>query len=105
MSFRGGHGRETGIVSPGLTLAQDVTPDRASVRAVGKPPAGHVWGWEIEPLTDGECLVSHYCDWTNVSDELRVKFRWPVVPADRLAHSVENVKRLVTPGPGLLHHW
>jgi Polyketide cyclase / dehydrase and lipid transport len=71
-----------------------------AVRAVGKPPAGHVWGWEIEPLTDGECLVSHYCDWTNISDELRAKFRWPVVPADRLAHSVENVKRLVTPDQG-----
>jgi len=29
-----------------------------TVRAVGKPPAGHVYGWQIEPLTDGECLVS-----------------------------------------------
>jgi len=29
---------------------------------VGKPPAGHVYGWQIEPLTDGECLVTYYCD-------------------------------------------
>ena len=78
-------------------------PDRLiewAVRAAGKPPAGHVWGWEIKPLTDSECLVSHYCDWTNVSDELRAKFRWPVVPADRLEHSVENVNRLVTSNQG-----
>ena len=67
-----------------------------TVRAVGKPPAGHVYGWETEPLTDGECLVSNYCDWTNIGDELRARFRWPVVPADRLENSVENVDRLAT---------
>jgi hypothetical protein len=74
-------------------------PDRLvewTVRAVGKPPAGHVYGWQIEPLTDGECLVSNYCDWTNISDELRARFRWPVVPVDRLQRSVENLDRLAT---------
>jgi Polyketide cyclase / dehydrase and lipid transport len=74
-------------------------PDRLvewTVRAVGKPPAGHVYGWQIEPLTDGECLVSNYCDWTNISDELRARFRWPVVPADRLQRSVDNLALLAT---------
>jgi hypothetical protein len=74
-------------------------PDRLiewTVRAVGKPPAGHVYGWQIEPLTDRECLVSNYCDWTNIGDELRAKFRWPVVPVDRLENSVENLDRLAT---------
>jgi Polyketide cyclase / dehydrase and lipid transport len=74
-------------------------PDRLiewTVGAVGKPPAGHVYGWQIEPLTDGECLVSNYCDWTNIGDELRAKFRWPVVPVDRLENSVDNLDRLAT---------
>ena len=74
-------------------------PDRLiewTVRAAGKPPAGHLYGWQIEPLTDGECLVTLYCDWTNISDELRARFRWPVVPADRLQRSVENLDRLAT---------
>jgi hypothetical protein len=74
-------------------------PDRLiewTVRAVGKPPAGHVYGWQIQPLTDGECLVSNYCDWTNISDDLQARFRWPVVPADRLQRSVENLDRLAT---------
>jgi hypothetical protein len=66
------------------------------IQAEGKPPAGHVWGWEIEPLSDGECLVSHYCDWTHISDELRARFRWPVVPVDRLERSVDNLDRMVT---------
>jgi Polyketide cyclase / dehydrase and lipid transport len=74
-------------------------PDRLiewTVRAVGKPPAGHVYGWQIQPLTGGECLVSNYCDWSAISDELRARFRWPVVPADRLQRSVENLDRLAT---------
>ena len=73
-------------------------PDRLiewTVQAAGKPPAGHLYGWRIEPLTDGECLVSNYCDWSNISDELRARFRWPVVPVDRLKRSVENLGRLV----------
>ena len=78
-------------------------PDRLiewAVRAVGKPPAGHVYGWQIEPITDGECLVSHYCDWASITDELRAKFSWPVVPADRLENSVENLDRLATRSGG-----
>ena len=67
-----------------------------AVRAAGKPPSGHVYGWKIEPLADGECLVSHYCDWTGISDELRAKFNWPVVPADRLENSIGNLDRLAT---------
>jgi hypothetical protein len=67
-----------------------------NVAVVGKHPGGHVWGWRIEPLSDGACLVSHYCDWTNISDELRAKFRWPVVPADWLRRLLENLDRMVT---------
>ena len=81
-------------------------PDRHiewTVQAVGKPPVGHLYGWRIEPLTDGECLVSNYCDWSNISDELRARFRWPVVPVDRLKRSVENLGRLIIQpnSPGL----
>ena len=45
---------------------------------------------------DGECLVSNYRDWTNIDDALRARFRWPVVPLDRLQNSVENLDRLAT---------
>lgn len=65
-----------------------------TVQAVGKPPAGHVWGWRIDPLSDGECLVTNYCDWTNIGDELRAKFGWPVVPVERFERSLENLERL-----------
>ncbi len=74
-------------------------PDRLiewTVRAAGKPPAGHRYGWRIEPLANGECLVTNYCDWSNISDELRARFRWPVVPVERLERSVENLERLIT---------
>jgi hypothetical protein len=67
-----------------------------NVAVVGKHPGGHVWGWRIDTLSDAACLVSHYCDWTNISDELRAKFRWPVVPVDRLRRSLENLDRIVT---------
>jgi hypothetical protein len=37
--------------------------------------------------------------WSALDDELRARFRWLVVPADRLQRSVENLDRLATP-PG-----
>ena len=66
-----------------------------TVRAVGKPPGGHLWGWQVEPVGDEECLVTNYCDWTNVGDELRASFVWPVVPVDRWEKSLDNLTRLV----------
>jgi hypothetical protein len=53
------------------------------------------WGWQIQSLTDGDCLVTNYCDWSGMSDELRERFPWPVVPVDRLAHSLDNLTQLV----------
>jgi len=83
-----------GYDSAGIALLE---PDGVrTVRAVGKPPAGHVYGWQIEPLPDGACLITNYCDWTNISDELRAKFRWPVVPADRMERSADNLERIAT---------
>lgn len=38
---------------------------------VGKPQPGHLWRWELEPLTDGGTLVRHTYDWTELSDEAR----------------------------------
>jgi hypothetical protein len=75
-------------------------PDRLiewAVRAAGKPPGGHVYGWQIEPVGEAACLVTNYCDWTNISDQLRAKFSWPVVPVDRLEKSVANLKRIASP--------
>ena len=37
--------------------------------------------------------------WTPTTDELRARFRWLVVPVDRLQRPVENLDRLATP-PG-----
>jgi len=51
-----------------------LVPDRLiewAVRAAGKPASGHVYGWQIEPVGDTACLVTNYCDWTNISDQLR----------------------------------
>jgi hypothetical protein len=32
----------------------------------------------------------------NISDDLRGRFRWPVVPADRLENTIANLDRLAT---------
>jgi hypothetical protein len=81
-------------------------PDRLlewTVSREGDRPVGHVWGWEIEPISESDCLVANYCDWTNVSDEVRRRIverrggrPWPIVPVEMLERSVENLARIAT---------
>ncbi|TFV57226.1 polyketide cyclase [Mycobacterium sp. PS03-16] len=37
------------------------------------PPPGHLWRWELEPLGADRTLVTHTYDWTQLTDEARMK--------------------------------
>jgi hypothetical protein len=62
----------------------------------GKAPSGRVYGWEIYPAGEAACDVTNYCDWHAISDELRARITWPVVPVVALERSIENLARMVT---------
>ena len=38
----------------------------------GQDPAGHEWGWQVEPLGEGRCRVTHVYDWSELTDESRM---------------------------------
>ena len=59
----------------------------------GKAPPGHLWRWEIEPLGDGHSRVTHTYDWTNLTEEKRLK-RAQGITADNLAASLERLATL-----------
>ncbi|CAN7209008.1 SRPBCC family protein [Mycolicibacterium frederiksbergense] len=59
----------------------------------GKAPPGHLWRWEIEPLGDGHSRVTHTYDWTNLTEEKRLK-RAQGITADNLAASIERLATL-----------
>ena len=76
-----------------------LVPDRLiewNVGSADRPPLGHVYGWQIEPVSDTECHVTNYCDWTGVSQRRREQRPWPVVPVHMLEKSVENLERIAT---------
>ena len=56
----------------------------------GQPPPGHLWRWELEPLADGRCRVTHTYDWTDLTDETRLP-RARATTIDRLADSVDRL--------------
>ena len=47
-------------------------------------------------MSDTECDVTNYCDWTGVSQQRREQRPWPVVPVHMLEKSVENLERIAT---------
>jgi uncharacterized protein YndB with AHSA1/START domain len=57
-------------------------------------PVGHRYGWIIEPVTDTDCDVTNYTDWSRLPAEYQS--HWPIVPVSMLERSVENLERIVT---------
>jgi uncharacterized protein YndB with AHSA1/START domain len=59
----------------------------------GRPPPGHQWAWEVEPLDDSRTLVTHTYDWTELTDEGRFP-RAKATTADRLLDSMNRLAAL-----------
>ena len=58
-----------------------------------KLPPGHLWRWEIEPLGENRCLVTHTYDWTKLQDEARFA-RASATTSDWLAASIDRLAAL-----------
>ena len=68
-----------------------------TIGAVDQPPLGHVYGWKLDAVSDSATDVTNYCDWTNITAELRARRPdWPIVPLAMLEQSVAKLERLVT---------
>lgn len=56
----------------------------------GQRPAGHLWRWEIEPVSASRTLVTCTYDWTRLTDENRFA-RARATTADRLRASLDRL--------------
>ena len=82
-------------------VVTNIVPDRLfewTVGGVDRPPLGHVYGWQLDPVSDTETEVTNYCDWTNIPEEMRSRRTWPIVPVEMMERSVENLDRIATEG-------
>lgn len=60
---------------------------------VGADPPGHLWRWELQPLGERRCLVTHTYDWTQLHDEARLP-RARGTTAEKLAASIDRLAAL-----------
>ena len=67
-----------------------------NVGGVGMDPLGHVYGFSLEVISDGETEVVHYCDWSGIPDEMREVLTFPVVPQHMLEKTLENLDATAT---------
>jgi uncharacterized protein YndB with AHSA1/START domain len=63
----------------------------------GGTPPGHLWRWELEPVTDTRTSVTHTYDWTQLTDEARFVRARDTTPA-RLAASLQRLAELAERG-------
>jgi uncharacterized protein YndB with AHSA1/START domain len=59
----------------------------------GQEPPGHLWRWELEPVSAVRTLVTHTYDWTELTDEKRFE-RARATGADKLRASLDRLAAL-----------
>ena len=64
----------------------------------GKKPFGHIYGIRLDPVSDSETEVFHYCDWSGIQEKFKARGQgiWPVVPVEMLVKTLENLDRVAT---------
>ena len=60
---------------------------------VGQAPPGHLWRWELEPITASSTKVTHTYDWTELTDENRFRAA-RATTADKLQASLDRLADL-----------
>ncbi|KQH81235.1 polyketide cyclase [Mycobacterium gordonae] len=56
----------------------------------GKPPPGHLWRWELTPVSETRTTVTHTYDWTQLNDPERLA-RAQATTAERLRASIDRL--------------
>jgi hypothetical protein len=68
-----------------------------SVGANADQQFGHVYGYRLEVIPEGT-LVTQYYDWSGVSEKLKSRVPFPVVPESALRATLGILARTVAPG-------
>jgi uncharacterized protein YndB with AHSA1/START domain len=59
----------------------------------GRRPPGHLWRWELEPLTDARTRVTHTYDWSRLTDKNRLPRARQTTP-ERLRASLDRLAEI-----------
>jgi uncharacterized protein YndB with AHSA1/START domain len=59
----------------------------------GRRPPGHLWRWELEPLTDARTRVTHTYDWSRLTDKNRLPRARRTTP-ERLRASLDRLAEI-----------
>jgi uncharacterized protein YndB with AHSA1/START domain len=59
----------------------------------GQGPPGHLWRWELEPVSASRTRVTHTYDWTGLTDEKRLP-RARATTAGKLGASLDRLAAL-----------
>ena len=63
----------------------------------GEHTAGHLWRWELEPLTDSRTRVTHTYEWSQLTDPKRIPHA-RAMTSDNLQASLDRLAELAERG-------
>lgn len=67
-----------------------------AVGGEGRTPIGHVYGFELEPLSETSTRVTSYCDWSGLQPKLVGRIEFPVVPPVMMEQTLARLDAAVT---------
>ncbi len=66
------------------------------VMGLARPKIGHIYGYRLEPTSDGSRVTSYY-DWSQIGEEWRAANIFPVIPEASLRATLGILARTVAP--------
>ena len=82
-----------------LNIVTKIEPDRLlewNVGSAERGPLGHVYGYELAPAGADATDVTSYCDWSGISDAVRERVKFPIVPKMALISTLEKLEQVAT---------
>ncbi|RJQ77816.1 polyketide cyclase [Pseudonocardiaceae bacterium YIM PH 21723] len=65
-----------------------------TVEGVARPYVRHIYGYRLEPASEGTRVVSYY-DWSEIPEEWKARLTFPVVPESALKGTLGILERVV----------
>lgn len=57
---------------------------------------GHVYGYQLNPVSEAETEVTSYCDWSGMPERRKARVNFPVVPLSMMVKSLDKLEQIVT---------
>jgi uncharacterized protein YndB with AHSA1/START domain len=79
-----------------ITRYEDDSVVEWTVGLPDQDPIGHVYGFTLTAISDGETEVTHYYDWSGAGADWKARMDFPVISAEGLGKTLQKLESVAS---------